>query len=199
MRIRALAVGFSSFFLFFFVLHLSATNKPTPANGYGIYVDIPGANRVGSDTCAGCHEDTAKNFQHAFHKQQNVECEDCHGNGSLHVEGGGDVAKIVSFSKRPVRDANGVCLGCHARDENVRHWSGGSHAANHVRCIDCHQLHAPALKNAKENRINFDTSTRGALAAGMVSPETNVILRPMSETNDACLKCHHRSEEHRAG
>jgi hypothetical protein len=24
----------------------------------------------------------------------------------------------------------------------------------------------------------------------MVSPETNVILRPMSETNDACLKCH---------
>jgi len=97
MRVRALAVGFCIFFLFFFVLHLSASNKPTPANGYGTYVEIPGASRVGSDTCMGCHADTSKNFQHAFHKQQNVECEDCHGNGSLHVDGGGDVAKIVSF------------------------------------------------------------------------------------------------------
>jgi predicted CXXCH cytochrome family protein len=106
------------------------------------------------------------------------------------VAGGGDVAKIVSFSKRPDRDANGVCLGCHSRDEKVQHWAGGSHAANHVRGIDCHQVHAYAQKDAKENRINFDTSTRGALAAGAVSPETNAIIRPMSETNDACLKCH---------
>src|SRR5215813_2959684 len=84
---------------------------PTPlrAKGYASYVEIPGASRVGSDTCATCHEQNFKSFQHAFHKQQGLECEDCHGNGNLHVEGGGDVTKILSFWKRPVRAANGVC------------------------------------------------------------------------------------------
>jgi predicted CXXCH cytochrome family protein len=160
------------------------------ANGFAKFVDVPGAKSVGSETCTNCHGDVSKNFQHAFHKQQGVECEDCHGNGSLHVEAGGDVKKIVALSKRPPEQANGVCLGCHARDEKLRHWIGGSHSANHLRCIDCHQIHQAALKAAKESRIRFDQATKGALMAASVSPETNVIMRPMSETNDACLKCH---------
>jgi predicted CXXCH cytochrome family protein len=160
------------------------------ANGFAKFVDVPGASSVGSETCTTCHGDVSKNFQHAFHKQQGVECEDCHGNGSLHVEGGGDVKKIVSFSKRPVQAANGVCLSCHTRGEKIRHWLGGSHSANHVRCIDCHQIHQAAFEAAKESRISFDQATRGALTAASVSPETNVIVRPVWETNDACLKCH---------
>ncbi len=154
------------------------------------YVEIPGASRVGADTCAACHTDISTNYQHAFHKQQGVDCEDCHGNGSLHMEGGGDVGKIISITKRPVQQANGVCLGCHARQEKVRYWLGGSHSANHLRCADCHQVHAPALTRANETRLSFDTATRGALAAEFVSPETQVVLRPRSATNDACLRCH---------
>lgn len=160
------------------------------ASGFAKYVDVPGASSVGSETCTSCHGDVSRNFQHAFHKQQGVECEDCHGNGSLHVAGGGDVTKIISLLKRPVQAANGVCLGCHTRDEKIRHWLAGSHSANHLRCIDCHQIHQAALKAAKENRISFDQATRGALTAASVSPETNVIVRPVWETNDACLKCH---------
>ena len=68
------------------------------------FVEIPGAKSVGSETCATCHEDIAKDFRHAFHAQQGVECEQCHGAGSLHVDGGGDVAKIVAFGKRPPAD-----------------------------------------------------------------------------------------------
>ncbi|HKI13150.1 MAG TPA: cytochrome c3 family protein [Candidatus Acidoferrum sp.] len=160
------------------------------ANGFAKFVDVPGASSVGSETCTSCHGDVSKNFQHAFHKQQGVECEDCHGNGSLHVAGGGDVKKIVAFSKRSPEQANGVCLGCHARDEKIRHWISGSHSANHVRCMDCHQIHQTSLKAAKESRMSFDQGTRGALTAASVSPETNVIVRPVWETNDACLKCH---------
>lgn len=169
---------------------VAAAIHPERAKAFASYVETPGASAVGSDACTACHENTSKNFQHAFHKQQGVECEDCHGNGSLHVEGGGDVAKIVSFDKRPAQVANGVCLGCHSRDQQVRNWQGGSHFANHVRCVDCHEIHGRALQSANESRISFDTATRAAFLAGSVSPESNVVLRPRSATNDACIKCH---------
>jgi predicted CXXCH cytochrome family protein len=159
-------------------------------SSYSKYVTIAGAKPVGSETCTSCHEVVAKGFGHAFHAQQGVQCEDCHGAGSLHVEGGGDVTKIVAFSKRSAAQANGVCLSCHARNEQIRNWATGSHSVNHLRCMDCHQIHQSALKTAKETHISFDEATRGALTAASVSPETNVIVRPMWETNEACLKCH---------
>ena len=154
------------------------------------YVQIPGAKPVGADTCANCHADVAKNFGHAFHEQQGVTCEDCHGNGSLHVEGGGDVSKIISLKNRPAADANSVCLNCHAQDENTRHWSNGAHAANGVRCIDCHQVHAPAVRSVEADRAHFDTATRDARNVNLVSPETNVMVQSRAVSNEACLRCH---------
>jgi len=175
----------------FVCLPLMATKNSTESIGsYAKYVQIPGAKPVGSETCTGCHAAVAKDFGHAFHAQQGVECEDCHGAGSLHVDGGGDVTKIVAISKRTPEQANGVCLSCHARSEKLRNWIAGSHSANHLRCMDCHQIHQTALRAAKASRISFDQATRGALTAASVSPETNAIIRPMWETNDACLKCH---------
>jgi predicted CXXCH cytochrome family protein len=159
-------------------------------SSYAKYVTIAGAKAVGSEQCAACHKDVSNNFQHAFHAQQGVECEQCHGNASLHIDGGGDIIKIVAFSKRSPEEVNGVCQSCHARDEKVRNWNGGSHSANHLRCIDCHQIHQTALRAAKENQIGFDQATRGALTTALVSPETNVIVRPMWQTNEACLRCH---------
>jgi predicted CXXCH cytochrome family protein len=142
------------------------------------------------DTCTTCHSQIVSAANHAYHAQQGVECEDCHGNGSLHVEGSGDVSKIISYRRRSAREANGACLSCHAQEEKVRHWMTGKHSSNGIRCIDCHQIHGQAFRAANENRISFDTATRAALTAGSVSPETNVIVRPPSATNDACLKCH---------
>lgn len=174
----------------FFALHSRAEKKPNWNRSYSKYVEIPGAKRVGADTCVTCHAEVARNFAHAFHAQQGVECEDCHGNGSLHVDGGGDISKIISFTKRPAATANGVCLSCHAQDEKVRHWMTGKHSSNRVRCIDCHEIHSKALRAANEGRMSFDTSTRATLLAASVSPETNVMVRSPSATNDACLKCH---------
>lgn len=172
-------------------LPLPATKNSTERiASYAKYVEIPGAKPVGTDTCRGCHEGVAKDFGHAFHAQQGVECEDCHGAGSLHVDGGGDVAQIVVFNKRTAEEANGVCLGCHAQGEKLRNWTGGSHSANHLRCMDCHQIHTAALKAASESQTGYDRATRGTFTAVSGSPETNVIVRPRWETNNACLKCH---------
>ena len=157
---------------------------------HGRSPQIPGATAVGSDTCATCHADVAKNFAHAFHAQQGVQCEECHGPGSLHVQGGGDVTKIVSLTKRTAAEANAVCLNCHSGDPGTRHWEQGPHAANGVRCIDCHQVHAAAAGTARESEAAFDTSTRRSGNAGFVSPETSVFVQSRSVTNEVCLRCH---------
>jgi predicted CXXCH cytochrome family protein len=151
---------------------------------------IPGAMPVGSDTCEACHADVAKSFHHAFHGQQGVQCEECHGPGSLHVQGAGDVGKIIAMKSRPAVEANAVCLSCHAQDEGTRHWEQGPHAANGVRCIDCHQVHAGAARAASEEELSFDAATHGAQNANLVSPETNDFVQAPRVTNEICLRCH---------
>jgi predicted CXXCH cytochrome family protein len=157
-------------------------------------VEVPGATAVGSEACTACHSEIAADFRHAFHSQQGVTCEECHGLGSLHVQGGGDVSKIISFSQRSAADANGVCLSCHARDAKVRNWLTGSHASNQVRCIDCHQTHSYVKaggKNELEGQALVDVAAPGRVAAvENLVPETKAIIQPRWQANDACLRCH---------
>jgi predicted CXXCH cytochrome family protein len=159
------------------------------------FVDIPGATPVGADTCTTCHADVASNFRHAFHAQQGVDCEACHGPGSLHVQGGGDISKIISFGKRSATDANGVCLSCHTQDARIRNWMAGPHASNKVRCIDCHQTHTYSATAGSKTEASLDLIT-DVMTPGRVGnvedlvPETKAMMQPRWAANDACLKCH---------
>jgi len=173
-----------------------AANKSEYAiSSYAKYVQIPGATPMGADACATCHADIAKDFRHAFHAQQGVECEQCHGPGSLHVQGGGDVSKIISFRQRSATDSNGVCLSCHARDEKIRNWMAGPHASNKVRCIDCHQTHSYKAKGDSKTEANLLVTT-DVMTAGRVTnvenlvPEAKAMMQPRWQANDACLRCH---------
>lgn len=181
------------------VAFLSLPSIAAKKAAYGIasfakYVQIPGATPVGAETCTTCHSEVAKDFRHAFHAQQGIECEQCHGPGSLHVEGGGDISKIISFSHRSATDANGVCLSCHAQDAKIRNWMAGSHASNKVRCIDCHQTHSAAKGGAgTEAKAMLDVMTPGRVAAvENLVPESKAIMQPRWQGNDACLSCHQR-------
>ncbi len=168
----------------------AAQHSPHSIASFARFVEIAGATPVGAETCGTCHADVAKDFRHAFHAQQGVVCEQCHGPGSLHVEGGGDVSKIIAFRQRSAADANGVCLSCHARDEKMRNWMAGAHASNRVRCIDCHQTHAYTGKDEIRN-VNFNVVTPGrAGAVENLVPETKAIMQPKWQANDACLTCH---------
>ena len=108
--------------------------------------DTGTAQYVGIDVCKTCHEELyQKNFEHTPHFKTTLEdghgCESCHGPGSLHVEGGGDVSKIISFKTLSKNEANGRCLSCHGAKHEQRRFAASSHNNNDVGCIDCHSPH----------------------------------------------------------
>jgi DmsE family decaheme c-type cytochrome len=104
------------------------------------------AHYVGVDTCKTCHEEIyKKNFEATPHFKTTLQdghgCESCHGPGSEHVEGGGDVTKIISFKNLSTQAASARCLSCHGEKHEQQHFSSSAHASNAVGCLDCHSPH----------------------------------------------------------
>src|SRR3989338_3234486 len=88
-------------------------------------VNLPGmkgAEYVGADTCAACHDKENKEFKLSTHARISVDnaegtaqgCEMCHGPGSNHVNDGGGKGKgnIVNPRKNPE-----ICFSCHMDKE----------------------------------------------------------------------------------
>ena len=104
------------------------------------------AQYAGSDTCKTCHEAVyEKSFENTPHFKTTLGnghgCESCHGPGQAHVEGGGDVTKIISFKTLSRQETNARCLSCHGTEHKQRHFSNSSHASSDVGCLDCHSPH----------------------------------------------------------
>ena len=105
------------------------------------------AEFVGADTCASCHEEISKGFAANPHTKMSlmhgnasgVTCENCHGAGSEHVAGGGDVTKIFNPAKASAKDIDAKCLGCHAGAHPD--FERSQHAKANVSCISCHSIH----------------------------------------------------------
>ncbi len=129
---------------------LCATATAAPAKG-----DKPAGTQakqadpsqfVGSETCATCHEETAKKFADnphtkiaEMHGKSGVTCEGCHGPGKAHVEGGGDMTKIFNPAKASTKEVDATCLGCHAGTHP--NFERSPHAKANVGCISCHSVH----------------------------------------------------------
>jgi DmsE family decaheme c-type cytochrome len=101
---------------------------------------------VGADTCKTCHEDVyKKQFENTPHFKTTLNqghgCESCHGPGSAHVEGGGDVSKIISFKRLSRQDATTRCLSCHGEAHEQRRFAQSPHDSNDIGCLDCHSPH----------------------------------------------------------
>lgn len=179
------------FLVLIFPLLTFATSKTQQNKSFTKYVDIAGAKPVGNEQCSTCHEEVSKNYRHALHMQQGVVCEECHGPGSLHVEGGGDTSKIIRPLQRSPEQANGICLSCHADNQSVRNWDSGPHSWHSVRCTDCHDTHGARKEKNELSRMSLDVQNVGqTMQAADYVPETKVMVRPRSETIESCLRCH---------
>lgn len=116
-----------------------------------VFFVLPAATASDDSDCATCHENLEKAFRATVHGRirsfetpdGRIGCGTCHGDGTKHVESGGDPAAIrgLGSESRP-EETDGVCLACH-RSESLHDWAGGEHALNGVGCGDCHDPHAP--------------------------------------------------------
>lgn len=133
---------------------------------------IPGATYVGAETCASCHEDAARYYEHDPHATAMVRvevegeeedlavdgCEACHGPGSLHVENDGAEGTIL-------KENTDRCFACHV-DVLAKFKLQHHHpvAEGRMTCSDCHDAHG------EDSR-----ATVGAM---------------LKRSDEKCFKCH---------
>jgi DmsE family decaheme c-type cytochrome len=170
---------FTLLFLFL-VPVLAGKTKPKaatkPPKDFSRYVQIAGASKVGAEQCGQCHAEETKNYHRSEHSLRDVDCEQCHGAGSLHVEAGGyskeSKDKIISFKDRTAEEANGACLSCHDKSDHVHNWFSSTHQAQDLKCTTCHTIHSEPRGEHGEQRA----------------------LESRQTLNEKCLQCHKKQE-----
>jgi len=102
---------------------------------------------AGAAACAMCHEAETSSFGRNPHTKlalqhggKGVTCEGCHGSGKEHIDSGGDVTKIFSFSHATTDQVQQRCLTCHQGDHQM--FQRSAHAEAKVVCTSCHSVHA---------------------------------------------------------
>lgn len=108
----------------------------------------PPAEASATPACSDCHEQ-AKAFATNPHARGQVEqgnvpnavCESCHGDGTEHIEGGGDTTKIAVPRGRA--GSEDTCLMCHdTATDKISHRTGMHAVSEQVNCLTCHAVHS---------------------------------------------------------
>ncbi|HUB00677.1 MAG TPA: DmsE family decaheme c-type cytochrome [Terracidiphilus sp.] len=149
---------------------------------------------VGSDVCAACHQAQVDKFANNPHQKMvlmhggaaGMTCENCHGPGKAHVEGGGDKTKIFQFSKASAKDADAKCLSCHAGAHPD--FERSPHAKAGVSCISCHSIHDA---KTKEQLLKASQPTLCFQCHGDTKPAFGMPFHhPVEEGVVQCSDCH---------
>ena len=107
------------------------TSSALPGQAPGQYAE--------TDVCKTCHQEIwDKHFAGTPHsvllKGDQHGCQACHGPAQAHVEGGGDVTKIIRFEDLTPAQTAAICTKCHQSSLETQNFSKSEHLANGVSC-----------------------------------------------------------------
>jgi len=163
------------------------------------------ANYIGDENClAKCHkhDKIGRDFKNSVHGDQIsaetglplVNCESCHGPGSLAVEKIDekqvcDYKTLLPLDEFPAQAQAMLCLKCHsaASSPNLTNWNSSIHALNEVSCFSCHQLHkGPQQKLGRKEQQQVCEGCH--LKVKMEFAQFS--HHPVPEQKIACTDCH---------
>jgi len=165
-----------------------------PGATTGQYADI--------DICKTCHQELwEKHFAGTPHaallKGGEHGCQSCHGPGQAHVDGGGDVTKIIRFETLSPAQTAKICMGCHQSSLETQNFSKSEHLASGVTCTSCHNPH----KSADVNFMLVKSQTE--LCYGCHAAQKAQFARPYRHRVDVgliqCSDCHNPHGTERGG
>jgi len=155
---------------------------------------IVGAQYVGMDTCAMCHEKIAKNFKRSEHARivvaskmkEGQACETCHGPGSLHADAQTKAEKyatIINPKKNPE-----ACYQCHM-DKKASFSLQYHHPVpeGKMSCADCHDPHG---EDAIRPNTNRSLAPENAVCAKCHKDQTMVFAYEHDALREGCTTCH---------
>lgn len=162
------------------------------------------AELIGAETCIGCHAEREA-FKHNVHglawpKAKGIEfsqsCETCHGPGSLHAAAGGDKSNadfwtINNPATKKGPDASKTCLQCHQGGARM-HWSGSTHDAKNVSCVQCHNIHNEKANGGKSPLLAKESVAQVCFQchADKKAQIKKSAHMPMEEGKMTCTGCH---------
>jgi DmsE family decaheme c-type cytochrome len=174
------------------------------------------ANYVGTQNClSACHfHDEIRRYFEAstmgaqLSRQSGmplVDCESCHGPGSLAIEGltpekvemdakdgkqtTCDYRTLIDIRNLPAQAQSLICLKCHSANAtfNLHNWNAGTHSMNDVSCSNCHKVHAgPDLKVKPRDTQQVCYQCHAEVQAQFLLPSHH----PVPEQRVFCTNCH---------
>jgi len=144
-----------------------------------------------NDQCAACHEEIATAFSRTTHARtdgwgETHQCQACHGPGAAHIEGDGDISRIVRPGTLNSKESSAICLECHSRNSTNFSHDSALHNLGDVSCIDCHNPHEKNPKMLKKVGAELCAQCHQATVSRFDLPRSH----PLAAGEKACVACH---------
>ena len=171
------------------------------------------AEYVGTNNCVSkchAHDKISDDFSHSIHGEQIkpetglplVNCESCHGPGSLAIahlsddrerntreKKKCDTTKFLDIMHLPAQAQSLICLKCHAAASIpvLSHWNSSPHALHDVSCFDCHKLH-----QGPQQKVSHQEMSEMCFTCHPEVKAENALFshHPIREKKMFCTDCH---------